>query len=64
MQNQEIQIQILPDGRIEYTVRGVKGSACAGISELLERLGQVEAEERTGEYYEYGQEAGVAIHHG
>ena len=64
MQNQEIQIEILPDGRIEYTIKGVKGSACDSISELLERLGSVEAAEHTGEYYEYGQEASVAIQHG
>lgn len=52
MQNQEIEISILPDGRVEYTVKGVKGAACESISALLEQLGKVETAERTGEYYE------------
>lgn len=52
MQNQEIEISILPDGRVEYTIKGVKGAACESISALLEQLGKVEIAERTGEYYE------------
>jgi hypothetical protein len=62
MQKQEIEVAILPDGRIEYTIKGVKGSACDNISALLEQLGRVEHEERTGEYYE--RETGVALHTG
>jgi hypothetical protein len=52
MHSEEIEISILPDGRVEYTIKGVKGAACADISALLEQLGKVEQEERTGEYYE------------
>jgi hypothetical protein len=52
MQSQEIEISILPDGRVEYTVKGIKGAACESISALLEQLGKVEKEERTGEYFE------------
>lgn len=52
MQSQEIEISILPDGRVEYTIKGVKGAACESISTLLEQLGKVEKEERTGEYFE------------
>ena len=52
MNSQEIEITILPDGRIEYRIKGVKGSACEEISALLEQLGKVEQAERTGEYYE------------
>jgi len=52
MQHQEIEIQILPDGRVEYVIKGVKGSACESISALLEQLGKVEQSERTGEFYE------------
>ena len=51
MQKQEIEITILPDGRVEYTIKGVKGAACEDISGLLEQLGKVEHAERTGEYY-------------
>jgi hypothetical protein len=53
MNREEIEIAILPDGRVEYTIKGVKGSACENISALLEQLGKVEAENRTGEYYQH-----------
>jgi hypothetical protein len=49
---EEIEIIIRPDGKVEYTIRGVKGSGCESISALLEQLGTVETETRTGEYYE------------
>jgi hypothetical protein len=62
MQKQEIEIAILPDGRVEYTIKGVKGSACESISALLEQLGQVEEETRTGEFYDQGTDVGIAIH--
>lgn len=61
MQSQEIEIQILPDGRVEYRIQGVKGSACESISALLEQLGKVEASERTGEYYEDERPHDVAV---
>ena len=60
MQRQEIEVTILPDGRVEYTIKGVKGSACESISALLEQLGKVEAESRTTEYYE--QDPNTQIH--
>jgi predicted transcriptional regulator len=63
MQNQEIEIAILPDGRIEYTIKGVKGGACESISALLEVLGQVQHEERTGEYYEQPDDAHLTVGH-
>jgi hypothetical protein len=61
MQHQEIEIAILPDGRVEYTIKGVKGSACESISALLEQLGKVEHEQRTGEYYEHESDAYIAV---
>jgi Protein of unknown function (DUF2997) len=64
MQKQEIEIAILPDGRIEYTIKGVKGGACESISALLEQLGQVQQVTRTGEYYEQNTEVHVNISHG
>ena len=42
MTSEEIEIRILPGGRVEYTIKGVKGSACESISALLEKLGRVE----------------------
>ncbi len=64
MQNQELEIKILPDGRVEYTIKGVKGSACESISALLEQLGQVEQESRTGEYYDQADDAHLALGRG
>lgn len=61
MQNQEIEISILPDGRVEYTIKGVKGAACEDISALLEQLGKVEKTERTGEYYEDDTQVDVTV---
>lgn len=61
MQKQEIEIQVHPDGSVEYMVKGIKGSHCENISALLELLGNVEHEERTGEYYDYGEDAHISI---
>ncbi len=61
MNSQEIEISILPDGKVEYTIKGVKGSACEDISALLEQLGKVEQEERTGEYYADDNQIDVAL---
>jgi hypothetical protein len=52
MNREEIEIAVLPDGRVEYTIKGIKGAACQSLSALLEQLGRIEHEERTGEYYE------------
>ncbi|MFN8445532.1 MAG: DUF2997 domain-containing protein [Caldilineaceae bacterium] len=59
MQKQEIEISVLPDGRIEYTIKGVPGSGCENISALLEQLGKIEKQEKTSDYY--AQEPDVAI---
>jgi hypothetical protein len=64
MNSQEIEITILPDGKVEYTIKGVKGSACEEISALLEQLGKVEQEERTGEYYEDDHRIDVTLSNG
>jgi hypothetical protein len=61
MEKQEIEITILPDGRIEYTIKGVKGSACDSISALLEQLGKIEQTSPTGEYYEQEGDVHIAI---
>ena len=64
MNSEEIEISVAPDGRVEYRIKGVKGSACESISALLERLGKVEYVERPGEYYEDESHAGVAVSQG
>lgn len=64
MQKQEIEILVHPDGRVAYTIQGVKGSACESISALLEQLGRIEQEERTSEFYDYDGDTHVQIHSG
>ena len=64
MQSEEIEIAVLPDGRIEYTIKGVKGSACESISALLEQPGKVERNERTGEFYEDDNRVDVTLANG
>jgi len=61
MQKEEIEIKILPDGRVEYTIKGVKGGACESISALLEQLGKVEHSEHTGEFYAGESDAHVVV---
>jgi predicted transcriptional regulator len=61
MNREEIEIQIGSDGRVQYTIKGVKGNACESISELLERLGQVEREEKTSEYYDQQDDAHISV---
>ncbi len=61
MHKEEIEISVLPNGRVEYTIKGVKGSACESISQLLSQLGKVEREERTAEFYEKGDNVGIQI---
>lgn len=59
MERQEIEIEIGPDGKVEYHIRGIQGTSCEQISAVLEQLGKVESSERTAEYY--AQEPDVAI---
>ena len=61
MHSEEIEITILPDGRLEYTIKGVKGPRCDSISEMLEQIGRVTASERTGDYYDRTQETAVQV---
>jgi hypothetical protein len=64
MNREEIEIAVLPDGRVEYTIKGIKGASCESLSALLEQLGRIEGEERTGEYYEREPESHVRLSHG
>lgn len=61
MQQQEIEITIDKNGKIAYTIKGIKGSGCDSISAILEQLGSVEEETKTGEYYEYGSDAHINV---
>ena len=61
MNREEIEIAVMPDGRVEYTIKGVKGAACESLSALLEQIGRVEREEHTGEYYEQEPESHLTL---
>ena len=50
---EQLEFKIYPDGRVEETVRGVKGGNCQEITEKInEQLGKVVASEPTEEMYE------------
>ena len=61
MAREEIEIEIRADGTVEYTIKGVKGSSCESISQLLEQLGHVEHEERTSEFYDLDDKASITV---
>jgi hypothetical protein len=63
MTHEEIEITILSDGRIEYTIKGVKGSACESLSAVLEKLGRVEEATRTSEYYDQDPDLTINLSH-
>lgn len=50
---EQIEFKIFPDGRVEETVRGVKGNNCHKVTEKInEKLGEVVASSPTEEMYE------------
>ncbi|MDH7568784.1 MAG: DUF2997 domain-containing protein [Armatimonadota bacterium] len=51
-QKQQVEFLIRPDGRVEFTVKGVKGRRCEDVARLFQSLGPTEKAENTGEYYE------------
>lgn len=50
---EQIEFKIYPDGRVEETVRGIKGNNCHSVTEKInEALGDVIASAPTEEMYE------------
>lgn len=62
MRKQDIEITISPTGEVSFTVKGIKGASCLDETRFLEdALGNAVLEqEKTAEYYEEGQGAGVS----
>ena len=54
MREKFIKISIGKDGKVSFTVEGVKGDACLAETKFLEEAlgGQVLSREQTAEYYE------------
>ena len=48
-------------GEIASEINGLKGQSCAGIDKFLTKLGNDVDTERTGEFYEDGQDNDVMI---
>lgn len=50
---EQIEFKIYPDGRVEETVRGIRGNNCHQVTEAInEKLGEVVASAPTEEMYE------------
>ena len=49
---EEIEFTIHPDGNVEYTIRGIKGTGCEQLTDVFKSLGQTVVSRPTGEYYE------------
>lgn len=54
MRKQDIEIVIGKDGKVEFTIKGVKGASCLDETKFLEQAlgGGVTEQQKTGEYYE------------
>jgi hypothetical protein len=54
MRKQDIEIVIGKDGKVEFTIKGVKGASCLDETKFLEQAlgGGVIEQQKTGEYYE------------
>jgi hypothetical protein len=54
MHKQELEIVISPDGKVSFTVKGVKGSSCVDETKFLEQAlgGEVTEQQKTSEFYE------------
>ena len=53
-QPHSIEIEILPNGRIKGEVKGVTGKSCSAITEWLDKLGKVEVDKHTSDYFKTG----------
>lgn len=61
MAQEEIEIQIAPDGKVTVRTIGIKGPRCLDYGEFLAQLiGREESRELTNEFYEGG---GQVRHH-
>jgi len=57
MAQEEMEIEISPDGKVTVTTKGIKGPACMQYADLMVQiLGREEHREKTAEFYEAGQQ--------
>jgi hypothetical protein len=63
MPQEELEIEITPEGKVTMRTKGIKGPACMDYADLLARLvGREEHREKTSEYYEQPLEATTRRH--
>jgi len=57
MAQEELEIEIAPDGKVTVTTKGIKGPACMDYADLIARIvGREEHREKTAEFYETAEE--------
>ncbi len=54
-------VEILPDGSIKSTVKGVKGKKCTELSAWIDKLGEVVVDRHTEDFGK-GSEQTVSVH--
>ena len=53
MAQEELEIEISPEGKVTMRTRGIKGAACMDYADLIAQIiGREESRAKTGEYYE------------
>jgi hypothetical protein len=53
MAQEELEIEIGPDGKVTVRTKGIKGPRCVDLAEAVARIvGQIESQQKTNEYYE------------
>jgi hypothetical protein len=57
----EIEFTILPDGNVEFTIKGMKGRQCVPVADLFKVLGEVKTEQATSDYYAQDDEEQATI---
>lgn len=60
----EIEFTILPDGNVEFTIKGMRGKQCVPVADLFSVLGTVTSNQATSDYYAQDDEEHVAIQAG
>ena len=60
MAQEEMEIEISPDGKVKVRTIGIKGTRCLEVAQIVARaVGQEESRQLTSEYYE----APAEVHH-
>lgn len=63
MAQEELEIEISPQGVVTMRTKGIKGEACMDVADLLARIvGQEQSRSKTSEYYETQVEVKDHIH--